>query len=67
MSLLAFAITLRVLGVVVASFLAALLSLVPSAMGLRTRLAVCAVVSLLTTLIFPIGLQMILPIWPWSL
>jgi hypothetical protein len=67
LSLVVFAITLRVLGVVLASFLAALLSLVPSSMGLRTRLTVCAVVALLTTLIFPIGLQMILPIWPWSL
>lgn len=67
LSLLFFAITLHALGVVVASFLAALLSLVPSSMGLRTRLTVCAVVALLTTLIFPIGLQMILPIWPWSL
>jgi hypothetical protein len=67
LSLVAFAITLRVLGVVVSSFVAALLSLVPSPMSLRTRLTVCAVVALLTTLIFPIGLQMILPIWPWSL
>ena len=67
LSLLAFAVTLRVLGVVVAAFLSALLSLVPSAMPLRTRLTVCAVVALLTTLIFPIGLSMILPIWPWSL
>lgn len=63
-----FAISLYPLGVVVASFLAALISLVPSAeMGLRTRLTVCATVALLTTLIFPIGLQMVLPIWPWSL
>jgi hypothetical protein len=65
-SLLAFAATLHLLGVVLASFLAALLALVPSAMALRTRLTVCAVVALLTTLIFPVGLQMILPLWPWS-
>ncbi|CAN7493182.1 tripartite tricarboxylate transporter TctB family protein [Pseudorhodoferax sp. LjRoot39] len=65
-SLLAFATTLHVLGLVLASFLAALLALVPSAMALRTRLTVCAVVALLTTLIFPVGLQMILPLWPWS-
>lgn len=67
LSLLVFAFTLRLLGVVVSSFLAALLSLVPSAMRLRTRLTVCAVVALLTTLIFPFALQKILPIWPWSL
>lgn len=65
-SLLAFAFTLHALGVVLSSFLAALLALVPSAMALRTRLTVCAVVAVLTTLIFPIGLQMILPLWPWS-
>lgn len=65
-SILAFAFTLHLLGVVLAAFLAALLALVPSAMALRTRLTVCAVVAGLTTLIFPIALQMILPIWPWS-
>ena len=65
-SLLAFALTLRLLGVVLASFVASLISLVPSSMALRTRLTVCAVVAVLTTLIFPIGLQMMLPIWPWS-
>ncbi len=66
-SLLAFALALRPLGVVLAAFVAALVSLVPSAMHWRTRLLVCAVVAGLTTLIFPIGLQMMLPIWPWSL
>lgn len=65
-ALVAFAFTLHVLGVVLASFLSALLALVPSAMALRTRLTVCAVVAVLTTLIFPVGLQMILPLWPWS-
>lgn len=62
-----FAVSLYPVGVVVSSFLASLVSLVPSAMNLRTRLTVCAVVALLTTLIFPISLQMVLPIWPWSL
>ncbi|HVR51878.1 MAG TPA: tripartite tricarboxylate transporter TctB family protein [Pseudorhodoferax sp.] len=65
-ALLCFAFTLHPLGLVLASFLSALLSLVPSAMALRTRLTVCAVVAALTTLIFPVGLQMILPLWPWS-
>lgn len=62
-----FAVALYPLGVVVASFLASLISLVPSAMSLRTRLSVCAGVAVLTTVIFPVGLQMVLPIWPWSL
>lgn len=65
-SLLAFAWTLPRVGVVGASALAALLALMPSAMALRTRLIVCAVVALLTTLIFPLALQMSLPIWPWG-
>eukprot|EP01036_Dinobryon_divergens_P041858 gene41858-55523_t len=64
-SLLVFAWTLPRVGVVVASALAALLALVPSVMSLRTRLIVCAVVAVLTTLIFPLALQMSLPIWPW--
>ncbi|WP_225782560.1 tripartite tricarboxylate transporter TctB family protein [Xenophilus sp. Marseille-Q4582] len=66
-SLVAFALGLKTLGVVAASFIAALLALVPSAMPLRTRLTVCAVVAGITALIFPLALQMVLPIWPWSL
>ncbi len=66
LSMLLFAFTLNLLGVVIASFFTALLSLTPSTLGWRTRVMVSAVVALLTTLIFPIGLQMILPIWPWS-
>lgn len=66
LSLLSFAATLYSLGVVVASFVASLLALVPSKMPLLTRMIVCAVVALLTTLIFPIALQMMLPVWPWS-
>jgi hypothetical protein len=66
LGLLVFAFTLHWLGVVVAAFVTALTSLTPTAMAWRTRLTVCAVVALLTTLIFPIGLQMVLPIWPWS-
>ena len=65
-SLLLFALTLQPLGVIAASFLASLLALVPSAMPLRTRLIVCTVVAILTTLIFPVALQMMLPLWPWS-
>lgn len=65
--LIAFAVTLHWLGVVVASFIAALIALIPSAMPLRTRLTVCVIVAAITTLIFPVGLKMILPLWPWSL
>jgi hypothetical protein len=65
-SLLVFAFTLHRLGVVLASLVTALVSMAPTTLRWRTRLAVAAVVTLLTTLIFPIGLRMILPIWPWS-
>jgi hypothetical protein len=41
LSLLVFAFTLKFLGVVLTSFIAALISLVPSSMPLRTRLMVC--------------------------
>ncbi len=67
LSLVAFALTLRTLGVVLASFIAALLALGPARMAWRTRLVICVVVALLTTLIFPIGLRMILPLWPWNI
>lgn len=66
LSIVVFGAALYPLGVVAASFIAALLSLVPSSMRLHTRMIVCGVVALLTTLIFPMALQMVLPIWPWS-
>jgi len=66
-SLLVFAFGLQTLGVVAASFAAALLALVPAALPLRTRLIVSTVVTLLTVLIFVVGLGMLLPLWPWSL
>lgn len=65
-ALVFFAAALNRLGVVPASFVACLLALVPAPMRLRTRLVVCASVALLTVLIFPLGLQMALPLWPWS-
>ncbi len=65
-ALVFFAAALHRLGLVPASFVACVLALAPSAMRLRTRLVVCAAVALLTFLIFPVGLQMALPLWPWS-
>lgn len=64
LSLLVFAAALLHLGVILSSFASALVALMPSALRWRSRLLVSAVVALLTTLIFPIGLQMMLPIWP---
>ncbi|KAF1020719.1 MAG: hypothetical protein GAK30_02322 [Paracidovorax wautersii] len=62
-----FALALKWLGLVAATFLTCLLALVPSAMPLKTRLLVCASITVLTVLIFSVGLRMILPTWPWSL
>lgn len=64
LSLLVFAATLLHLGVALSSLVSAMVALMPSQLGWRSRLIVSAVVALLTTLIFPIGLQMLLPIWP---
>ncbi len=66
-SLLVFAALLRTGGVVLASFMACLVALVPSRMPLRRRLYISAAASLITVLIFILGLQMILPTWPWSM
>lgn len=67
LGLIVFAMTLHWLGVVVASIFTALIALIPSPMPLRTRLTISVVVAIIVTLIFPIGLNMILPLWPWSL
>ncbi|MEJ2801555.1 tripartite tricarboxylate transporter TctB family protein [Comamonadaceae bacterium PP-2] len=67
LSILFFAFALKTLGLVAGTFLTCFLALVPSKMPLRTRFVVCASVTILTALIFWVGLQMILPIWPWSI
>lgn len=66
-SLVVFATLLRSGGVILASFTACLVALVPARMPLRRRFYISAVVSAITVLIFVLGLQMILPTWPWSM
>lgn len=66
-SLLVFAALLRTGGIILAAFTASLVALVPARMRLRTRFTVSAVVALITVLIFVVGLQMVLPTWPWSI
>jgi len=66
-SLLVFAALLRTGGVILASFTACLVALVPSRMPMPRRFYISAVVSAITVLIFVLGLQMILPTWPWSM
>lgn len=66
-SLLVFSFTLKTLGLVVATVLAVLLSsLADQSIRWKNRGFLCVGVSVLTYLIFIMGLNMILPIWPWS-
>ncbi|ROR26491.1 tripartite tricarboxylate transporter TctB family protein [Comamonas sp. BIGb0124] len=66
-SVVLFAVSLRLLGMALATFVSCLLALVPVTMPLKTRFILSAVISGLTVLIFAVGLRMILPVWPWSL
>jgi uncharacterized BrkB/YihY/UPF0761 family membrane protein len=66
-SLIAFALTLKVLGLVLATVLAVLLSsLADREITWRTRLILSVCVAALTWLVFGFGLSMVLPTWPWS-
>ncbi len=63
-SLITLALTLYTVGVALATFIASLIALVPTKMTMRTRIIVSVSVSALTTVIFPMALQMQLPLWP---
>lgn len=65
-SVVVFAALLRSGGVLLACFVTCLIALIPVRMALLKRFAISAVVAVLTQLIFVLGLQMILPTWPWS-
>jgi hypothetical protein len=66
-SLLVFSFTLKTLGLVVATVLAVLLSsLADQSIRWKNRGLLCVGVSAVTYLIFIMGLNMVLPIWPWS-
>jgi hypothetical protein len=66
-SLVLFAFTLKVLGLILATFAAAFLaSLADRDITWRGRVMVSAGVAFITWLIFIVGLQMILPVWWWS-
>ncbi len=62
-----FAFTLKPLGIVLATFLAALVSsLAEQDFSWRGRVLVSVGVAAVTVAIFIGGLSMVLPIWPWS-
>ena len=66
-SIVAFALTLKVLGLILATMLTVVLaSLADNETRWKGRLMVAAGVALITYLVFGLGLSMVLPIWPWS-
>jgi hypothetical protein len=66
-SILVFAFTLKLLGLVFASALAVLVaSFAENAPGWKWRLSTAAGIALITWLVFKLGLSMVLPTWPWS-
>jgi len=66
-SIVVFAFTLKLLGLVFASAIAVLVaSLADHAPGWKWRLATAAGIAAITWLVFKLGLSMVLPTWPWS-
>jgi uncharacterized protein YybS (DUF2232 family) len=67
-SIVAFALTLKLLGLVLATALAVIISsLADHETRWKGRLVLAAGVSAVTYVVFSLGLSMVLPIWPWSL
>lgn len=67
-SLIAFALTLKVLGLVLATALAVIISsLADRDITWKARIILAVCVAGLTWLVFIFGLSMTLPTWPWSL
>lgn len=66
-SLVVFALTLKVLGLILSTMLTVVLaSLADNDTRWKGRLMVATGVALITYLVFGLGLSMVLPIWPWS-
>ena len=66
-SLVAFALTLKVLGLVLATVLAVIISsLADNNTRWKGRLIISAGVAAITYVVFIGGLSMVLPVWPWS-
>lgn len=66
-SVVVFALTLKLLGLILATMVSVVVSLIPEQeTRLKGSLLVAAGISLLTYLIFSLGLGMVLPVWPWS-
>lgn len=66
-SLVTFALTLKVLGLIFSTVLTVLLAtLADNETRWKGRLLIAAGVALVTYLVFGLGLSMVLPVWPWS-
>jgi O-antigen ligase len=66
-SVVTFALTLKVLGLVLATILAVVVAtLADNETRWKSRLMIAAGVALITYLVFALGLGMVLPTWPWS-
>lgn len=66
-SIVVFALMLKVVGLVIATALAVIIStLADNETRWKGRLLVAAGVSLVTYLVFGLALGMVLPMWPWS-
>ncbi len=67
LSLVLFSLTLKTLGLVLATMLSVFISSIPDhGIGWRFRLILSIGVAVVTYLIFILGLSMVLPVWPWS-
>lgn len=66
-SIVAFALTLKVLGLILATMLTVVLaSLADDDTNWKSRAMIAVGVAVITYLVFGLGLSMVLPIWPWS-
>ena len=66
-SIVVFAFTLKVLGVILSTALAVIVaSTADNASTWKGRLLTAAGIALITWLVFKLGLGMVLPTWPWS-
>lgn len=66
-SVVTFALTLKVLGLIIATILTVVLaSMADEDTNWKSRAMIAVGVALMTYLVFGLGLSMVLPIWPWS-
>ncbi len=67
-SIVVFALTLKLVGLVLATIIAVIIStLADNETRWKGRLLVAAGVALVTYLVFGLALGMVLPMWPWSI